>query len=513
MNATADSARVAVVAECAADAAVLVGAERAGGSVIGVICLRDDGGEGRAALDRALADASGRGCRVAGAPRFVDGQGEAGAAGLLKELRALRPQRIRIPDPDPVHADWDTDLGRPVYDEPADRAAAALLALRAAREFQLESSAPVLVDCRRHEAATAHGAAASCPRYPAVTGWLAEGFDGRSTAFLPSAAGVLRWTQLRQHGTAWDGPELLPGPRLMPGLRVVRDFSGLAHLLALRRTARKDGGEDVEIVHAAQYRTGHPLTPWHSLGSPNAGDAYKSRETGFPAAGFDAAGGFVVFARNFGHSVSFREQRPEGAWSPWRHLSGVRVADELVTVTTPKGEVELLARTRDSAAVVRWYRPGYDAEWAEDRGVPFAPRPGSMAAGPEPGTVVFRDLRTNEPCLWQLGSPAPVPLGGDGGEGPVTGVRGVEADGWNYSLLVRPDAGGSCAVGAFAEGRPDAGVWWNTLGGAEPYGVPAAVRDRTGMITVATVTAAAELSVANRESRTGGFEFGPWHSV
>lgn len=207
----------------------------------------------------------------------------------------------------------------------------------------------------------------------------------------------------------------------MPGLRVVRDFSGLPHLFALRRTARKGGGDDIEIVHAAQYRTGHPLTPWHSLGSPNAGDAYKSRETGFPAAGFDAAGGLVVFARNFGHSVSFREQRPEGGWSPWRHLSGVRVADELVTVTTHKGEVELLARVRDSAAVVRWHRPAPDGEWAEDRTVPIAPCAGSMAAGPEPGTVVYRDLGTGEPWLWYLGSTAPVPLGGAAGEGPVTG--------------------------------------------------------------------------------------------
>ncbi|WP_405405951.1 hypothetical protein [Streptomyces sp. NBC_01104] len=513
MSTTAGSGRVAVVAECARDAAVLVAAETAGGSGIGVICLRDDGKEGRAALDRALADASGRGCRVAGPPRFVTGEREAAVAGVVKELRALRPRRIRVPDPDPTHRDWDMEAGRPVYDEPDERAAAALVALRAAREYQVESSAPVLVDCRRTEPPTVHGAAVSCPRYPAVTGWLTEGFDGRSSAFLPSAAGVLRWTQQRRHGTAWDGPELLPGPRLMPGLRVVRDFSGLPHLFALRRTARKGGGDDIEIVHAAQYRTGHPLTPWHSLGSPNAGDAYKSRETGFPAAGFDAAGGLVVFARNFGHSVSFREQRPEGGWSPWRHLSGVRVADELVTVTTHKGEVELLARVRDSAAVVRWHRPAPDGEWAEDRAVPIAPRAGSMAAGPEPGTVVYRDLGTGEPWLWYLGSTAPVPLGGAAGEGPVTGVRGVEADGWSYSLLVRPDAGGACAVGAFAEGRPDAGVWWNSLAGAEPYGVPAAVLDRTGMVTVATLTGEAQLTVMNRESRTGGFEFGPWYTA
>ncbi|WP_261991761.1 PLL family lectin [Streptomyces sp. OR43] len=487
---------------------MLLAAERAGGGEISVICLRDEGRQGRAALDRAFAEASGRGCRMAGPPRIVNDERRTGVAELLKELRALRPQRILMPDPDPTHRDWDTDLGSPVYDEPPERAAAALLTLQAAREYQLESSTPLFVDCMR----TAAAPAAFSPRYPAVTGWLTEGFGGRLTAFLASAAGVLRWTQSGQHGTAWDGPELLPGPRLMPGLRVVRDVSGLAHLFALRRTARKDGGEDIEIVHAAQYRTGHPLTPWHSLGSPNAGDAYKSRETGFPAAGFDALGGLVVFTRNFGHSVSYREQRPDGVWTPWRHLSGVRVADELVTITTHKGEIDLLARARDSDGVVRWHRSGYDGEWIEDRAVPFEPRPGTMAAGPEPGTVVFRDLRTGEPCLWQVGSTAPVPLGGSGGEGPLTGVRGVEVDGWGYSLLVSSDGAGTCAVGAFLEGRPDGGVWWNSLAGKATYGV-AVVRDRTGMVTVAAVSGEAELSVANPESRTGGLEFGPWHSV
>lgn len=510
MKAPAGNGRVAVVAECAADAALLVAAEAAAGPEIAVICLRDDDEEGRAALDRALADASARGCQVLGRPRILD---EPGVTGIVKELRALQPLRIRSADPDPTHQGWDTDRNCPVHDEPPGRAAAALLALDAARALQRESATPVLVDCRRTEAATPHLPATSCPRYPAVTGWLTEGFDGRATAFLPSAAGVLRWTQSRPHGADWDGPELLPGPRLMPGLRVVRDLSGFAHLFALRRTARTDGGENVEIVHAAQYRSGHPLTPWHSLGSPNPGDAYKSRETGFPAAGFDAAGGVVVFARNFGHSVSYREQRPESAWTPWRHLSGLRVADELVTVTTPKGDVQLFARLRDTPGVVRWHRPGYDADWTEDRAVPFAPRPGSLAAGPEPGTVVFRDLRTNEPCVWQSGAHAPVPLGAAEGEGPVTGVAGVRVDGWDYSLLVRSGAGGSCEIGAFAEGRPDAGVWWNGPAGEAAHGVPAVLRDRTGRVTVATLTEGAKLAVSHRESHAEGFTFGSWYSA
>ncbi|MFD3648502.1 hypothetical protein ACFWVT_29720 [Streptomyces cyaneofuscatus] len=179
----------------------------------------------------------------------------------------------------------------------------------------------------------------------------------------------------------------------------------------------------MSVVRAAQYRTGGPLTPWHSLGSPNPGDRHKSREGGFPAAAFDASGALLVFARNFGHSVSYRMQGADGSWTPWQHLSGVRIADEIVTVVTARGDVEVFARARDSAAVVRWFRPGAGAPWTEDRSITVSPAPGSLAAGPEPGTLLFRDLRTNEPCVWQPETASVLPLGGADGAGPSPGCR------------------------------------------------------------------------------------------
>ncbi|WP_327243769.1 hypothetical protein [Streptomyces sp. NBC_01320] len=502
--------RVTIVVSRHREAVALVAAETAGAE-ISVLCLAEDDREGRATLDRALKEAGRRGCQVGGAPRTVGAQESGSTAGLLRELRALRPHRVRLQDPDPVHIGYDAERDVPVYDVDPEHAAAALTALSAVRDHQLESGTPVHVTCHRADADEQLGAASGL-RYPQTTHWLTEGFDGRLSAFLPSAAGVVRWTQSEPGGAAWQGPELLPGPRLMPGLRVVRDLHGFPHLFALRRTPLKDGGDDIAIVRATQYGTGRPLTPWHSLGSPNPGNRYRSRAIGFPAAAFDATGGLVVFARNFGHGVSYRQQGADGAWTPWQHLRGVRVADELVTVTTGQGEVELFARARDSAAVVRWYRTGPDGTWAEDRAVPFSPRPGSMAAGPEPGTLVFRDLRTNEPCLWWPGATAPVPLGGADGGGPVTGARGVEVDGWAYSLLIRSGSGGACAVGAHAEGRADAGVWWNELGG-ESVLVPAAVRDRTGLVTLATFTAGAQLAISHRESLSSGFDFGRWHTA
>ncbi|MFF2331453.1 MULTISPECIES: hypothetical protein [unclassified Streptomyces] len=502
--------RVAVVVARHRDAVPLVAAEEPGAE-IGVLCVAEDDKDGRAALDRALAEAGRRGCRIVGAPKTVGMQEGGAAAGLLRELRALCPRRVCLQDPDPVHVGYDEERDVPVYDVPEEHAAVALDALSAVRDYQLESGSPVFVDCRRADADERFGTASTL-RYPRTAHWLTEGFDGRLSAFQPSAAGVVRWTQSEPGGAAWQGPELLPGPRLMPGLRVVRDLQGFPHLFALRRTGLKGGGDEVSIVRAAQYRTGRPLTPWHSLGSPNPGNRHRGREVGFPAAGFDAAGGLVVFARNFGHSVSYRYQGADGVWAPWQHLRGVRVADELVTVTTARGEVELLARARDSAAVVRWYRTGPDGAWTEDRTVPLSPRPGSMAAGPEPGTLVFRDLLTNEPCLWWPGATAPVPLGGTDGDGPVTGVRGVQKDGWAYSLLVRSGSGGGCAVGAYAEGRADAGVWWNELG-AESGRLTAAVRKHTGLVTLAAVTAGAQLAISHRESPSDGFDFDRWYTV
>lgn len=85
-------------------------------------------------------------------------------------------------------------------------------------------------------------------------------------------------------------------------------------------------------------------------------------------------------------------------------------------------------------------------------------------------------------------------------------------NGWNYALLVRSGPDGTAVAGAYAEGRPDAGVWWNEAGANSPL-TPAAVRSRTGMVTLGVLTAGAQLAIAHRESLNGGFEFGSWHTV
>ncbi|MFF3333477.1 hypothetical protein ACFYWX_28660 [Streptomyces sp. NPDC002888] len=498
---------VAVVVTEPADAVPLVGVEAAGAE-IAVVSLRAGAKDGRAALDRALTAAADRGCRVLGGPRVlgVDGTDDpATVAALLDVLRDLDPERLHTLDPDPAHTSYDQASGMPTYDVPAEHGETAVGALAAAGAWQAETGRPLYVDCHRAHAEPESGVA-GCRRYPAPANWLSAGFDGRLTAFLPTAAGVVRRHQDTQG--RWSAPEPVEGPGLLPGLLVVRDPHGFPHLFALRRTARDDGGVDVEVVHAAQYRTSEPPTPWQSIGGPNAVDWRRGRAVGFPAAAFDAAGNLFVFVRNFGHSISWRCQSADGGWTPWQHLSGLRVADELVAVTGPHGGVEVYARVRDTARTVRWY-PGQGGAWTEDRTVPFAARPGTLTPAPEPGAVLFRDLHTNEASVWRPGAQAPCPLGEAKGSGPLAAVRGVEMDGWAYSVLVAQGAGGTCAVGAYPEGRPDTGVWWQDLG-APSYDAPAAAVTRTGLLTLAARTPARQLLTARREERPGALVFADW---
>ncbi|WOX13234.1 hypothetical protein [Streptomyces sp. N50] len=499
---------VAVVVPEPADAARLVELQPPGAE-IAVVCLRAGAKDGRAALDRSLTASDGR--AVAG-PRVlgVDGTDDpATVAALLDALGDIAPDRLHTLDPDPVHSSFDKATGTPAYDVPAAHAETAAGVLAAARAWQTETGRPLSVDCHRALSDLRFGLDA-CRRYPTPVNWLSAGFDGRLTAFLPTAAGVVRNWQDAQG--RWSGPEVVEGPGLLPGLLVLPDPRGLPHLFALRRTPRGDGGVDVEVVHAAQYRTGPgSLTPWHSLGGPNAADWRRGRAVGFPAAAFDGAGTLFVFVRNFGHSISWRCRPADGRWTAWQHLGGARVADDLVAVTAPHGGVEVYGRLRDTAGVVRW-SPGHDGTWTEDRTLPFAPRPGTLAPAPEPGLVLFRDLHTGEAVAWSSAARTVLPLGAPEGTGPLATARGVDLDGWSYSVLLTSGTDGTGRVGAYPEGRPDTGTWWQDLG-TPTHTTPAATVTRTGRLTAAAWAPGGELVLAHREERPGALAFGAWHAA
>ncbi|WP_330261558.1 hypothetical protein [Streptomyces sp. NBC_00539] len=501
------AAPVAIVVAGPADAVPLIRSEPAG-SVIEVVCLDGGGDAELRALEAAVTQARGRGCAFPGEPFFLDAEAGNLTGQILDALHDIRPLRVRTLDPDPVHDGVDRERKLPVVNEPEARGRVARSALRAARRYQLAAGTPVFVDCRRAGAEAGLPAEAST-RYPLPTRWLSAGTDGRLSAYLPTAAGVVRWTEGATEAEGWRGPELLEGPELMPGLTVLRGPEGYAHLIGLSRTKRREGGFAVEVVCTTQYQTGRPVGPWTSIGNPNAASWQKAREVGFPAATFDAAGVLHLFVRNFGHSVSARRQSPKGVLSGWETLGGMRTADELTAFPAADGGVHMVARARDAQAAVHWYRRDAASGWAEDGRIPVSPYPGSLCAAPEAGQVRFRYAGSNEVCVWWPGAQVPIGLGGPDGVGPVGGVAGADIQGWGCTVLVRGGAGGVTAIGAHPDGRPDTGVWWAESG--EPSLVPpAAAFDRRGRVVIATVGRDGRLRVARQQLGSSGLEFTRW---
>ncbi|MGA6169317.1 hypothetical protein ACPEIF_03515 [Streptomyces sp. NPDC012600] len=506
---TARSEAVAIVVATPADALALLAGEEPG-TAVHIVCAQPGTADERAALDRAVEDAARRGVRVAGDAWVIDAEVGKITALVLDALHELRPLRVRTLDPDPAHVAFDAEAKRPVIAEPPLRGSVARATIAAARRYQRTCGAPVFVDCRRAGVDPRLGAQAAA-RHPRSTRWLVRGADGRLSAYLPSAAGVLRWTERTAGRDDWSGPELLESPDLLPGLTVLQDGDGYAHLIGLRRRKRTDGKDHVDIVHTTQYQSGRPIGPWHSVGNPNANDRAKAREVGFPAAVFDTAGNLHVFVRNFGHGVSTRRQTPDGKWSAWQHLRGVAVADELIALPGRLGGAEIWARTRDTASAVRWHQEAPQGAWTLDAEPMVNPYPGSLSAAPEAGTVRFRYAATNEVCAGVPGG-GPVGLGGADGAGPIAAVAGVDIQGWGCTVLARWGHAGSCAVGAHEDGRPEGGVWWFDAG--ETSLVPPAVAvDGYGRAVITLLGADGRLRVARQEPGASGLAFGSWITV
>lgn len=500
---------VAIVVATPGDALDLLALEESGATV-DIVCAQPGTPDERAALDRAVADCSRRGVQVRREPWVIDAEVGKITALVRDALRELSPLRVSTLDPDPAHASIDLEANRPVIAEPPLRGSVARATIAAARMYQRESGSPVFVQCHRAGADPRLGAQA-CARYPQSSRWLVRGVDGRLSAYLLSAAGVLRWTERAPGGGGWSGPVLLDGPDLLPGLAVAQDVNGYAHIFGLRRMKRADGKDHIDVVETTQYQSGRPIGPWHSVGNPNGNDRAKGREVGFPAAVFDAKGNLHVFVRNFGHSVSTRRQSPDGRWSGWQHLRGVAVADELVALRGSSGGAEVWARTRDTAAVVRWHRETPSGDWALDATSSISPRPGSMSAALESGTLRYRYSGTNEVCV-EVGGVGAVSLGGPDGAGPVAAVTGVGIQGWSCTVLARSGQSGACSVGAHADGRPADGVWWFDAGEVSLV-PPAVTADGRGRAVVALLGLDGRLKVARQEPDADGLAFTSWITV
>lgn len=500
---------VAIVVATPGDAPALLALQESG-SQVDIVCAQPGTPDERAAFDRAVADCAARGVRVAGEPWVIDAEPGKITALVLDALRELRPLRVATLDPDPEHTSIDREANRPVVTEPPLRGSVARATVAAARTYQRECGSPVFVRCHRAGADPRLGARGAA-RHPLPPRWLVRGVDGRLSAYLPSAAGVLRWTERRAGGDEWSGPELLEGPDLLPGLEVVQDAQGYVHLFGLRRRKRADGKDYVDVVHTTQYQSGRPIGPWHPVGNPHGNDRAKGREAGFPAAAFDAKGNLHVFVRNIGHSISTRRQAPDGRWSGWQHLRGATVADELVALTGASGTPEVWARTRDAAAAIRWHRETPSGDWALDTTAAVSPAPGTLSAAPEAGTVRYRYSGSNEVCVQVPGAGA-VSLGGPEGTGAVAAAAGVGIQGWGCTVLVRSGESGACCVGAHADGRPESGVWWFDAGEASVV-PPAVAVDGLGRAVLALLGDDGVLRLARQEQGASGLAFTPWVRV
>ncbi|MFF8599757.1 hypothetical protein ACF065_11780 [Streptomyces sp. NPDC015232] len=513
---------VAVVVATPADALPLLYA-LPGGTPVAVVSLWPGGAGELDDLARRLDRAADAGLAPVGPPRVL-GLPEAAAdadaedpralaraeSAVLDALTALAPLRIATLDPDPASVPVPGGERKYAVVEPPGRAVAALAALRAARCLQEVAGAPVFVDCRR-AAVDPRAPLDLAARYPRPVRWLTAGTDGRLSLHLLSAGGVLRWTERTPGGPGWIGPEPLDTPELMPGLSVVQGPDGYVRLLGLRRSEGRRGPA-LDVVTAVQYQSGRALGPWTEVGNPNAREWHKARRVGFPAGAFDASGTFHVFVRNVGASISTRRQDPDGRWSPWEHLRGRKVADELVAFPSWDGGVDLVARVRDGVAAVHWHRDPATGTWTEDRAVPVSAVPGSLSAAPEAGALRFRHAETNEVCVWQPGTPAPVGLGGGDGTGPVTGLAGAGIQGWGCTVLVRTGHDGLPSVGAHPDGRPDLGVWWAPHAAAATA-PPAVALDGRGRVVIATIGSDGGPLIARQRPDVQGLEFSGWQSV
>ncbi len=341
---------------------------------------------------------------------------------------------------------------------------------------------------------------------------LLRGKDDRLTAYALVAGGVARWTEDRPAGPGWTGPWLIEAPGLV-SLTVAQSAEGYAHLVGLRR---RPGGAGqparVDIVHATQFQSGRPLTAWHSLGTPHPKDPRKAERTGAPAMAVDSSGALRVFVRNAGGGVSARRQDPKGTWERWTDWKGTDVLGGLSAAATADGRLELLAPAGKGAAL-RWYQPTPGAAPKRGEDVPADARPDSAAVvETSPGTLThyWRDADSGELLAWRPDAPAPAPLGGSTGTGPVAAVRAV-VDGHDCTVLAHQDAG-RLAVAAHPSEDEAAGVWW-TPSGEQGAHTPALALDGRGRVVLAALGVDGRLLVARQKTDEDGLALRAWNRV
>ncbi|MEC4019996.1 hypothetical protein [Streptomyces sp. H27-D2] len=341
--------------------------------------------------------------------------------------------------------------------------------------------------------------------------WLRLGKDGRLSAYVQEAEGVVRWTETRPGGPHWTGPDPVPAPGLRH-VTVAQGPDGYVHLLGLRRNPLADGEVEADIVHATQYQPGRPFTAWHSLGNPHAKSGDEARALSRPAAAVAGPGGAVhVFVRNAGHGVHLRRQGADGKWQPWTDLGGRRVLDELTAVATAAGRVELLARTHDGAA--RWHQEDPSGDFIPCEDVAAHPAVGAVGAletGEDRLTYFWHEGDGDGIVAHRPGTD-PVRLGGSPTAGPAAALR-APIDGHDCTVLAHRGKNGRPMLAAWPTEDESAGVWW-TETGEECVGPPALALDAAGRVVLAAVGLDGGLRVARQKTTEPGLALAAWSRV
>ncbi|MEU6946704.1 PIG-L family deacetylase [Streptomyces sp. NPDC046316] len=202
--------------------------------------------------------------------------------------------------------------------------------------------------------------------------------DGRLDAFGVLGLRAVRWRETEKGSGLWGEPEDLGGGPLAPALGSATLPDGRTLLFGVRFAAFGGHGapNKREVVLLEQRSPGGPFLAWRGLGNPER-NADRGRRIGVPVAVSGRDGRIHLFVRNADKGVSTRVRSTDGAWSPWRSLTGTEeVQDGLDAVVDATGRVHVLAAARES--VLHWID-----------GEPAAPLPGAgdpVAAVPARGS-------------------------------------------------------------------------------------------------------------------------------
>ncbi|MFI9040306.1 hypothetical protein [Streptomyces sp. NPDC053726] len=334
--------------------------------------------------------------------------------------------------------------------------------------------------------------------------WLTLGKDGRLTAYARHRNGLLRWTETRPGGPRWTGPDLIEVPDLTH-LSVAQGADSYVHFVGRRSVQKGDGPPVVDLVHAIQYQTGRPFSPWRSVGNP-----YKEKEravkVGPPVIAISPSGAAHIFVRNAGGGITMRREDKNGKWVGWKDLKGSRAQESMVVSAAGSGGMELFVP--GSGQAMRWIQAEEDGPFEQVQSIPVQIAPGGAAAletAPGRHTYYWTDPSGNGVVAHRPGTWV-IPLGGTPAEGPVTVLRAM-LDGYDCTVLAHRDLDGQVMLAACGTENEGAGLWWSPTG-ERTAATPALALDAHGRVVLGMIGADGALYIA-RQNREPGLAMAP----